>query len=354
MVCTIEKSAFGVTAKGVAVDRYTLTNSGGMSASIITLGGTVTALKAKDRDKKLADVVLGHDSVEGYEKASPFFGCVVGRYGNRIAKGRFTLNGETYRLAINNGENHLHGGLAGFDKVVWNATTKIADAGASLILSYRSKDGEEGYPGNLDVTMTYTLTDNDELRIDYAATSDKPTVINLTHHGYFNLNGAGQGDVLDHLLEIDADRFTPVDHTAIPTGELRSVKGTPMDFTKPTRIGENIDANDDQLAVGGGYDHNYVLNDQSDKLSFCARAVSEKSGRTMEVWTTEPGVQLYTGNFLDGTITGKGGLTYKKRFGFCLETQHYPDSPNQPSFPSTVLNPNGRYETVTVYRFGVK
>jgi aldose 1-epimerase len=353
LVCTIEKSSFGVTAQGIAVDRYTLTNSGGMSASIITLGGTVTALKTKDRDGKLDDIVLGHDSVEGYEKASPFFGCVVGRFGNRIAKGRFTLDNETYRLACNNGENHLHGGLKGFDKVVWNAETKITDAGAALALLYLSRDGEEGYPGNLNVTMTYTLTDKDELRIDYAASTDKTTVVNLTHHGYFNLNGAGLGDILDHQLEIDADRFTPVDNTAIPTGELRSVKGTPMDFTNKARIGDRIDANDEQIAVGGGYDHNFVLNKKSDALSFAAGASSSKSGRTMEVHTTEPGVQLYTGNFLDGSIIGKGGAAYKKRYGFCLETQHYPDSPNKPDFPSTVLRPGEIYKSVTVYRFGV-
>jgi aldose 1-epimerase len=350
---THNKRPFGVTSDGTAVDRYTLTNSNGMSVSIITLGGTVTELKTKDRSGKLDDIVLGHDSVEGYLKASPYFGCIVGRYGNRIAKGRFTLCNETYRLACNNGENHLHGGLKGFDKVVWQATPRITESGVSLVLSYLSKDGEEGYPGNLTVTMTYTLTDKDELRIDYEAVTDKATVVNLTHHGYFNLNGAGKGDILDHQLEIDADRFTPVDATAIPTGELRLVKGTPMDFTTSTRVGDRIDANDEQIAVGGGYDHNFVLNKKSEALSFAARASSATTGRVMEVYTTEPGVQLYTGNFLDGSIVGKGNAVYKKRYGFCLETQHYPDSPNQPTFPTTVLNPGERFLSTTVHKFKV-
>jgi aldose 1-epimerase len=348
----IKKQPFGMTATQEPVYLYTLTNVNGLEARIMTYGATVVSLKVPDRHGKVADVVLGYDSLEGYLKNSPFFGAIVGRYGNRIAKGRFSLNGKQYTLAKNNGENTLHGGIKGFDKVVWKAKEAKRQDGVSLSLTYFSKDGEEGFPGNLSVTLVYTLTNNNELKIEYSATTDKTTVVNLTHHSYFNL--AGEGSILNHELMIDANRFTPVDEGLIPTGELRSVKGTPMDFTRPSLIGARIDQQDEQLTFGKGYDHNWVLNNPGGKLAFAARAYEPVSGRVLEVFTTEPGLQFYSGNFLDGTITGKGGQVYKQRYGFCLETQHFPDSPNKPKFPSTVLKPGQHYKSTTIYKFSVK
>ena len=294
--------------------------------------------------------MLGFDAPEGYLKNNtPYFGAVIGRYGNRIAKGRFSLNGREYRLALNNGENHLHGGIKGFDKVVWGA--REVKRGPALALNYVSKDGEEGYPGNLSVSVVYTLTDNNELKIEYSATADKTTILNLTNHTYFNL--AGEGSILNHEVMINADRFTPVDQGLIPTGELRSVKGTPMDFTQPAAIGARIEQQDEQLLLGKGYDHNFVLNGGG-APALAARVYEPVSGRVLEVYTTEPGVQFYTGNFLDGSIKGKGGQVYQRRYGFCLETQHFPDSPNKPDFPSTVLKPGEKYATTTIFKFSEK
>jgi aldose 1-epimerase len=350
----IEKQPFGKTPDGTSVDLYTLTNDNGMVVKIMNYGGTVTSLIVPDRNGKMGDVVLGYDNLDGYLKNNPYFGSIIGRYANRIAKGRFILNGIEYKLAQNNGENHLHGGIKGFDKVVWNAKEVKTGNGVGVELSYLSKDGEEGYPGNLSVTVTYILTNNNELKINYLATTDKDTVVNLTHHSYFNLAGAGEGDILGHELMINADKFTPVDKNLIPTGELRSVKGTPMDFTQPTPIGARINQEDEQLIFGKGYDHNWVLNLVDGALTRVARVYEPKTGRVMEVFTTEPGMQFYSGNFLDGTITGKGGKVYYQRYGFCLETQHFPDSPNKPQFPSTVLKPGQTYKTTTIYQFSTK
>lgn len=350
----IEKQPFGKTPDGTSVDLYTLTNDNGMVVKIMNYGGTVTSLIVPDRNGKMGDVVLGYDNLDGYLKNNPYFGSIIGRYANRIAKGRFILNGIEYKLAQNNGENHLHGGIKGFDKVVWKAKEVKTGNGVGVELSYLSKDGEEGYPGNLSVTVTYILTNNNELKINYLATTDKDTVVNLTHHSYFNLAGAGEGDILGHELMINADKFTPVDKNLIPTGELRSVKGTPMDFTQPTPIGARINQEDEQLIFGKGYDHNWVLNLVDGALTRVARVYEPKTGRVMEVFTTEPGMQFYSGNFLDGTITGKGGKVYYQRYGFCLETQHFPDSPNKPQFPSTVLKPGQTYKTTTIYQFSTK
>ena len=350
----VKKAGFGRTADGQAVDIYTLTNRRGAEARVITYGGAVVSLKVPDRRGRLGDVVLGFDRIEDYQRQTSYIGALIGRYGNRIARGRFTLNGVEYHLATNNGENHLHGGVRGFDKVVWKARPLASRAGAALELTYLSRDGEEGYPGNLSVRVVYTLTDRNELRIDYSATTDKDTVVNLTQHNYYNLAGAGVGDILGHLLTINAARFTPTDAGAIPTGELRSVRGTPFDFTRPTAIGARIDADDEQLKFGSGYDHNYVLDGRAGVLRRAAEVYEPTTGRVMEVWTTEPGMQLYSGNYLDGSVPGKGGKTYPRRSAFCLETQHYPDSPNHPSFPSTVLRRGGRYRTTTVYRFSAR
>jgi len=347
----INKQAFGVTTSQETVELYTLTNASGMEARIMTYGAAVVSLKVPDRQGKLADVVLGYETLEGYLKNSPYFGAIVGRYGNRIGRGHFSLNGKRYTLPKNNGENTLHGGIKGFDKVVWKAKEVKSKDGVALSLIYLSKDGEEGFPGNLSVTVVYTLTNNNELRIEYSATTDKPTVVNLTHHSYFNL--AGEGSILEHELMINASRFTPVDSGLIPTGELRSVKGTPMDFTQSAVIGTRIDQHDEQLTLGRGYDHNWVLN-KTGSLALAAKVYEPVSGRVMEVSTTEPGMQFYSGNFLDGSITGKGGQVYKQRYGFCLETQHFPDSPNRPGFPSTVLKPGQSYKTTTIYKFTAK
>jgi len=352
-IAPVKKQLFGKTTDGQEVDLYTLTNRSGVEVGIMNRGGTVVSIRVPDRSGKLGDIALGFDSLDGYLKDIPYFGALVGRYGNRIAKGRFKLNGVEYKLAVNNGANHLHGGLQGFDKVVWSARGVSEGPLPRLELTYLSKDGEEGYPGNLSVTVVYSLTDANELRIDYSATTDKDTVVNLTNHTYFNLTGAGDGDILGHVLTLYADRFTPVDKGLIPTGELRSVEGTPFDFRKPTPIGARIDAKDQQVQFGGGYDHNFVLSSAGGSLALAARVEEPKTGRVLEVLTTEPGIQFYTGNFLDGTLTGKGGKTYPKRSGFCLETQHFPDSPNQPKFPATLLKPGGKYQTTTVYRFSV-
>jgi len=349
----IHKQAFGKTATQALVDLYTLTNSQGLEARIMTYGGIVVSLKVPDRNGKLGDVVLGQDTLDGYLKSSsPYFGAIIGRYGNRIAKGRFALGDQQYSLAKNNGENHLHGGITGFSKVVWKAAEASSSEGVGIALTYLSKDGEEGYPGNLSARVVYTLTNKNELKIEYTATTDKETVVNLTNHSYFNL--AGSGNILNHELMINADRFTPVDAELIPTGELRSVKDTPMDFTRAKTIGARIDEQDQQLRFGKGYDHNWVLNKANDKPALAARVHEPQSGRILEVYTTEPGVQFYSGNFLDGTIKGKGGQAYQKRAGLCLETQHFPDSPNKPHFPSTVLKPGQVYATTTVYRFSAE
>ncbi len=350
----IAKAPFGKTADGKAVAIYTLTNSKGSEAKIITYGGTVVSLRVPDKKGKLGDVVLGFDSVVDYEKHTSYLGALIGRYANRIAKGKFGLNGKEYTLAANNGENHLHGGPKGYDKVVWSARPFIDTSGANLELKYLSRDGEEGYPGNLTATVVYTLTEQNELKITYSATTDKDTVVNLTHHSYFNLAGAGNGDILDHRLTINADRFTPTDSGSIPTGELRNVKGTPFDFTIPTTIGARIDHTDEQLKFGAGYDQNWVLNKTGNEFSRAATVYEPTSGRVMEVLTTEPGVQFYTGNFLDGVIKGKSGQQYPRRSGFCLEAQHFPDSPNQPAFPTTTLKSGKTYTQTTIYKFSVR
>lgn len=347
----VRRDAFGTTADGKAVEIYTLTNANGIEVRAITYGGIITSLKVPDRSGRVADVVLGFDSLDGYLKGHPYFGAVIGRYGNRIAKGRFTVEGRTYTLATNNAPNHLHGGNKGFDKAVWSAA---AVPGQSAVAFTRiSPDGEEGYPGNLTVRVTYTLTDKNELVVDYHATTDKATPVNLTHHSYFNLAGDGAGDILGHELTIDADRYTPVDATLIPTGALAPVQGTPFDFRKPTRIGDRIDQPHEQLKNGKGYDHNWVLTRPEAGLRPAARLRDPASGRTLDIATTEPGMQFYSGNFLDGTLTGKAGHIYKHRAGLCLETQHFPDSPNQPKFPSTILKPGQEYRSKTVFTFGV-
>jgi aldose 1-epimerase len=337
------------TVDGKEVYLYTLQNKAGAQARITNYGAIVVSLLVPDKNGTFGDIVLGYDSLASYVKATPYFGAVVGRFANRIGKGRFTLNGTEYVLALNDGPNTLHGGTKGFDKVVWTADD--SSTGASLALSYLSRDGEEGYPGNLSVRLVYTLTDSNALRIDYTATTDKPTVLNLSHHSYFNLSGPAGGSILDHELMLNADRFTPIDAGLIPTGKIRAVEGTPMDFRASTAIGSRIGLADEQLRLGRGYDHNWVLTREGNGLSLAARVTEQSSGRIMEVWTTEPGIQFYSGNFLDGTNIGKGGTAYPYRSGFCLETQHFPDSPNKPQFPSTVLNPGDTYASTTVYKF---
>jgi aldose 1-epimerase len=349
----ITKVAWGKTADGQSVELYTLTNAKGASVQIATLGGTVASIKVPDRTGALGEVTLGFDSLEGYLKPHPFFGVLVGRYGNRIGNATFTLDGKTYTLAKNNNGNTLHGGRKGFDKYVWKAREVPSSDGLALELTHVSPDGGEGYPGTLSTTVVYTWTDANALRIAYTATTDKPTVVNLTNHTYFNLSSGAASTILDHELELGAEQFTPVDKGLIPTGELRAVKGTPFDFTTPRKIGERIDAaGDEQIQFGGGYDHNFVL--KGTGMRFAARVAERTSGRVMEVTTTEPGVQFYTGNFLDGTIAGRGGKTYGKRSGFCLETQHFPDSPNKQAFPTVVLRPGQTYKTTTQYAFSTR
>ena len=332
---------------------YTLKNSHGMEVQAMTYGGIITSIRVPDRKGQISDVVLGHESLDGYIPNPPYFGAIVGRYANRIANGTFTLDGKTYTLAKNDGPNTLHGGTTRtFDKVVWDAEPLKDKIG--VVFTYLSKDGEEGFPGNLKVTVSYMLTEDNELVINYEATTDKATPINVSQHSYFNLKGEGNGDILDHEIMINADRFTPVDKTLIPTGELRPVKGTPFDFTTATRIGSRIDDNYDQLQLGHGYDHNFVINRKGDGLVLAAKVYEPTTGRVLEVTTTQPGVQFYTGNFLDGSVTGKQGHVYKRRYGFCLETQHFPDSPNHPAFPTTILRPDERFHQQTVFKFSAK
>ena len=347
---SIRRSTFGKMPDGQTIQLYTLTNRQGMQVAVTNYGARVVSIRVPDRNGKVADVVLGFDDLQGYLGANPYFGAIVGRYANRIAKARFTLDGVEYKLAANNGPNSLHGGLKGFDKRVWTAR-EISKPHPSLELTYLSKDGEEGYPGNLQVKVVYSLSDDNELKIDYSATTDKDTVLNLSNHSYFNLAGQGNGNILKQVLMINADRFTPVDATLIPTGELRKVAGTPFDFRIPTAIGARINQHDQQLEYGKGYDHNFVLNRKSSGLVLAARATDPESGRVLDVLTTQPGLQFYTGNFLDGTIRGRGGKVYGHRSAFCLETQHFPDSPNHPSFPSTELKPGQTYHEVTVFKF---
>lgn len=341
---------FGRTRDGAPVDLFVLTGEQGITARITSYGGIVTSLLVPDRHGRLDDIVLGHDSLDEYLASSSYVGCITGRYANRIARGRFTLHGIEYALACNNGTNHLHGGAHGFDTRVWAARDVTSPEGPGLELVYLSKDGEEGYPGNLQVTVTYVLTRGNALRIDYVATTDRPTIVNLTNHSYFNL--AGSGDILNHELMIAAERYLPIDDSMIPIGELEPVAGTPFDFTRPTAIGARIDAEHEQLAAGHGYDHTFVL-ERGDALALAAQVHEPTSGRVMDVLTTEPGIQLYTGNFLN-SVTGKGGKVYQRRHGLCLETQHFPDSPNQPGFPSVVLEPGAEYRTTTVYRFSAR
>jgi aldose 1-epimerase len=344
---TTTQADFGKMPDGAAVHIYTMTNQNHLQARITNYGGILVSLTAPDRHGNFADIVLGFDSLNGYlTNTGPFLGALIGRYGNRIAHARFSLDGVEYRLDKNNGENTLHGGSQGFDKKVW--TPRVLPDGG-LELTYRSKDGEEGFPGNLTATAIYHLTDANEIRIDYSATTDKDTVVNLTNHSYFNLNGAGSGDVLGHILTLHASRFTPVDSGLIPIGELRSVGGTPFDFRKPLAIGARINQNDVQLKAGGGYDHNFVLDKTGNSPELAARVEEPESGRVLEVWTDQPGVQFYTGNSL-GNLTGKGGKPYHPRGGFCLETQHFPDSPNEKKFPSTVLHPGQRFQSTTIFR----
>jgi aldose 1-epimerase len=347
----ITKSCFGKDSYGAPVKLYTLHNANGAQATICNYGGLVTSLSMPDKNGHYGDVVLGYDHVADYIKSSPYFGALIGRYGNRIAHGQFTLDDKQYTLATNNGVNSLHGGVRGFDKVIWTARSFEGSEGPSLELKYDSHDGEEGYPGNLSVTAVYTLTGDNALKLVYTATTDKATVVNLTQHSYFNL--AGSGDVLNHTVMIPADKFTPVDSTLIPTGELKPVDGTPFDFRTPTTIGARIGQSDEQLKFGNGYDHNWVINKNQGELSLMARVSEPTTGRVMEVWSTEPGLQFYSGNFLDGTLTGKHGWVYQFRNGFCMEPQHFPDSPNKPNFPTVVLRPGETYHNTIIYKFSV-
>lgn len=351
---TIQSTPFG-SSDGAPVTLYTFKNKSGMEVRIMNYGGIITHLFVPDRQGKIEDIVLGFDNLDDYlTKSPPYFGAIVGRYGNRIANGKFQLNGVEYNLARNNGPNHLHGGIKGFDKVVWDAEPFENDAAVGLKLTYLSKDMEEGYPGNLSVKVTYTIKSTNEIQIDYVATTDKPTVVNLTQHSYFNLTGNVKRDILDHQVMIKSDYLIPVDAGLIPTGELMPVVDTPFDFNSITTVGQRIDSDNEQIKLGGGYDHCWVLNKSEEKaLEWVVKAMDQESGRVMELATSDPGVQFYTGNFLDGTLIGKGGVAYQQRFGLCFEPEHYPDSPNQKNFPSVVLNPGETYNTTTIWKFGV-
>ncbi len=348
----ISSAPFGQTPEGAAAELFTLRNAQGVEVRLTNYGGIVTAWLVPDRQGRLGDVVLGYDTLDGYLKATPYFGCLVGRCCNRIAQGRFTLAGVTRQLAVNNGPNCLHGGLRGFDKVVWQAAPRMTPEGPAVALSYLSPDGEEGFPGNLRVQAVYLLTADNGLRLDLTATTDQDTIVNLTQHSYYNL--AGRGDVLNHALQINADQFTPVDRSLIPTGRMQTVAGTPFDFRQPAAIGARIDENDDQLKFGGGYDHNWVARKPANQLEVVARVAERTSGRVLEVLSTQPGVQFYSGNFLDGAITGKGGWVYQRRHGFCLETQHFPDAINHPNFPSPILKPGQTYRHTILCRFSTE
>ena len=351
----VEKRSFGKTPEGAAIDLYVLKNKNGVEVEVITFGATLVSLKAPDRSGNMADVVLGYKDLDGYVNDKAYLGATVGRYANRIANGRFTLDGKAYELPRNDGPNTLHGGVKGFNKRIWTAHEVSSPNGQAVRFSYLSKDGKEGFPGNLKAKVTYSLNNDNTLRIEYSTTTNKTTVMNLTNHAYFNLAGEGSGDILSHELTLHADRFTPVSSTLIPTGELRAVKGTPFDFTTATAIGARIEQDDEQLKFGKGYDHNWVL--KRTKVAapvLAAEAHEPKSGRLLQVSTTEPGIQVYTGNFLDGSIQGKSGAAYNRRSAFCLETQHYPDSPNHPDFPSTVLKPGQRFHSVTIYKFSAR
>jgi aldose 1-epimerase len=357
MTPTVEKASYGKLPDGRSADIFTLTNSSGMRVRLTNYGAITVGVEVPDRDGRLADVTLGYDTLEGWLGNKPHFGATVGRFANRIAKGRFTLDGKTYSLAINNGPNHLHGGIVGFDKVLWEAKSCQLDDSAAVEFSYLSKDGEEGYPGNLRVTASHVLTDNNEFRIEFSAVTDKPTIVNLANHSYWNLAGPAAGNILDHELTIHADRYTVVDDTLIPTGELRSVEGTPLDFREPVPVGARIGQ------LPNCYDHNFVLNGSGGRAALpgndagvplAARVHDPKSGRVMEVFTDQPGVQFYSANFLDGTITGKGGVVYSKHGGLCLETQHFPDSPNHPEFPSVVLRQGQTYKHLMIHRFSAE
>ncbi len=356
---SINITPFGSMADGRAVNLYSLVNASGARADITNYGAIIVRLFVPDRAGRFDDVVLGYNSLADYQRASPYFGAVVGRYGNRIAEGRFTLDGRTYPLVTNNAPGgipcHLHGGTVGFDKVLWTAEPSLVDAAPALTLRYRSRDGEEGYPGNLDVTIRYQLGEDNSLSVEYRATTDQSTPVNLTQHSYFNLGGEGRGDILDHVLTLNASRFTPVNAGLIPTGELAPVAGTPFDFRQPRAIGERVDEPDEQLKFGGGYDHNFVLDrPEAGGLAHAATVFEPKSGRVLEVWTEEPGVQFYCGNFLNGSHVGKSGRAYARRYGLCLETQHFPNSPNQPSFPDTILRPGREYRTRTIFKFSAR
>jgi len=345
---SISKAAYGELPDGSSVDIYTLASANGMEVKLINYGAIVVSVKVPDRQGRLADVTLGYDTMEGWLKNSAYFGATVGRYANRIAKGVFTLDGQTYTLATNNGENHLHGGVKGFDKVRWNAQPIQTATAAGVRFTYLSKDGEEGYPGNLSATAVYTLNNDNELKIEFAATADKPTIVNFAHHSYWNLAGHGSGDVLSHVLTIFADQYTPVDKGLIPTGEFKPVQGAPFDFSVPTPIGKHI------AEVEGGYDINYVLRNPAGRVGIAARVYEPESGRLMEIYTDQPGLQFYSGNFLDGSVTGKDGVAYRKHGGFCLETQRFPDSPNKPNFPSPVLRPGETYKHTMILRFSTR
>ncbi len=349
------KTEFGKLPDSRKADLFTLRNAAGAEMTVTNYGGIITTLKMPDRNGRLADIVLGYETLEKYLRETPYFGAIIGRYGNRIANARFELSGKRYRLANNNGANNLHGGNIGFDKVLWKAASFQNEKGAGIVFSYLSKDGEEGFPGNLDCKVIYTLGEDNSVRFDYQATTDQPTICNLTQHSYFNLAGHDNGNILQHKIQINAEQFTPINENLIPTGEICSVAGTPFDFRKMTAIGERIDDEDQQLKHGSGYDHNWVLKGNSTADPALAAIVYEPtSGRLMETWTTKPGMQFYCGNFLDGSLIGKEAVKYQRRSGFCLETQHFPDSPNQPGFPSPVLHPGEFYKTTTIYKFKVK